>query len=200
MKNFSARLLVGLLAFAVGVAAFAVWLFLRTPHPVPSGQEQLAGAPDAAPEITAQGPPYYSRYENPVIPAGSFYVARDSGGYIMDAEAGNDGRALVISYDDKPIKRSADYPDAPTLPGFYLSYRVRLDFEMVKIIHDKVYFSTIGTGGVSYEFSGVTGEEIISHIDDSKPVPFIKGILTKSTNGKVERVEEIKFRHTIIAR
>jgi hypothetical protein len=107
---------------------------------------------------------------------------------------GYDERALVLSRDGKAIAPKAGDPDAPTIPGFYLSRNVRLNFERVEVIGRKVYFRTRTVSGVIYEFSGDSGEEIIGASDPATPVPFIKGILTKSRDGKLESEEEIKFR------
>ena len=200
MKHTPARLLIAVLTFTVGVTTFAVWLFLRSPHANSPSLRQSAYVIDTQPTVATQAPPYSSKYENPAVPDGLFYVVRGSGEYLVDAADGYDERALVISYEDEPVERNSSVPDAPTLLGFYLSHTVRLNFERVEVIGKKVYFKAIGTERVSYEFSGITGEESIPDIDDSKPVPFIEGVLTRSRDGKTEREEEIKFRHVPVPR
>lgn len=189
MKRVSVRLLIALLTFIVGVAAVAVWLFLNSP-------DLTTPAPSA---IATLEPPYSGRYENPAIQGGLFHVVRGSGEYIIDAPDGYDERALIISFDNKPIEHGAGDSDAPTRPGFYLSRRVRLNFERVEVIGKNVYFKTINVGGVSYEFSGISGAENIPG-DALTHVPFIKGVLTRSRDGKAEREEEIKFRYAGDAR
>lgn len=191
MNRISTRLLVALLTFMIGVASFAVWLFLWSPHDVPSETQESAFSADAA-----RQPGFTSRYENPATRSGLFYATRRSGDYILDPQDGYDERALVISYDDKPIKSKANDADVHTVPGFYLSDRVRLNFERVEIVGGKVYFKTVSVGGVSYEFSGFSGEEVVPTIDATTKVPFIKGILSRSRDGKLEGEEEIKFRYT----
>jgi len=144
--------------------------------------------------IIDQALPFSSHYENPAIPDGLFNVTRGSGGYIMCPFEGSDERALVLSRDGKAIAPKVDDPNAPTIPGLYLSRNVRLNFERVEVIGRKVYFLTRSFNDVSYEFSGDSGEEIIAASDPATPVPFIKGILTKSRDGKLVSEEEIKFR------
>lgn len=153
----------------------------------------------AASVFASQEPRFSSKYENPAIYGGLFYVVRSSGGYVIDSADGYDERALVISYNDEPIERKPNDPDAPTLPGFYLTYKVRFDFERVEVIGKKVYFKTRGIGGVSYEFKGISGEEVIPNFNPSIRVPFIKGILTRLRDGKVMSKEEIKFGHAVVA-
>jgi hypothetical protein len=41
MRRISIRLIIALLTFALGVAAFALWLFLRSPHSKPSDSQQV---------------------------------------------------------------------------------------------------------------------------------------------------------------
>jgi hypothetical protein len=189
MNRISSRLLIALATFMIGVASFAVWLVLRSTYDKSADTRESTSTTAA---IEQSG--FSSRYENPNIQGGLFYVVRRSGDYVLDPQDGYDERALVISYDDKSIKSEANEVDTPTAPGFYLSDSVRLDFERVEVVGNKVYFKTIGVGGVIYEFSGVSGEEIAPAIDDSTKVPFIKGILSTSRDGKLEREEEIKFR------
>jgi hypothetical protein len=143
------------------------------------------------PALAAQGPRYASKYVNPAVYDGLFYIA---GGPDKDGI-----RALVLSYDDRPIEPKANDPSAPTVPGFYPSYGERHDFERVEVIGKRVYFKTRRVGGVSYEFSGVAGEAVIPNFDPSIPVPYIRGTLTKLRNGKAVRRERVKFGHAVIA-
>jgi len=149
--------------------------------------------------IANQEPRFSSKYENPATYGGLFYVVRSSGGYVIDSADQYDERALVISYDDEPIEPKPNDPDAPTLPGFYLSYKVRFEFERVEVIGNKVYFKTRSIGGVTYEFKGISGEEVIPNFNPSIRVPFIKGILIRLKNGEVMSKEEIKFGHAVVA-
>jgi hypothetical protein len=152
----------------------------------------------AVPLLAQHEPQFSSGYVRPAAYGGLFYVQRH-GGITIDPEDGFDPRALVLYYDNKPIEPKSNDPDAPTIPGFYLSYTVRLDFEKVEVIRKNVYFKTRIVGGVNYEFSGVMGMERLPKPRPSLRVPFIKGTLTKLTNGKISSQEEIKFVHAFIA-
>ncbi len=189
MKRFSARVLIALFTFIIGVATFTVWLFLRPPQPEPHGPLQ-------SPHTTAatQESGFASKYENPAFSGGFFYATRSAGEFIMDPHDGYDERELILTYDNKPIKRRNTDAEAPTQPGFYLTPKVRLAFERVEVVGRNVYFKTVNTNGVSYEFSGTSGGEIINTISPSIPVPFISGVLTKTREGRPEGQEEIKFR------
>jgi hypothetical protein len=137
-----------------------------------------------------QVPRYSSRYKSPVIYGGLFYVVKSS---IPNED---DQRALVLSFNNKPIEPKANDPDAPTIPGFYLTFKDRYDFEKVEIIRRKVYFKTRPVGGISYKFVGISGNE--SDPDFDIPIPFIKGKLTKVKHGKVTKREHVKFSHAVI--
>lgn len=187
MKRILARLLIALLTFAVGSYASAAWQALGSWLSTPSDSQQVGHG------ITDQMLPFSSRYESPAIPDGLFYIARGSGGYVMCPYEGYDERSLVLSLDGKPLRPRPDL-NTSTIPGFYLSPNVRLDFERVEVVGEKVYFRTHNINGVVYEFSGASGEEVIGASGPLTPVPFIKGILTKSRDGKLESEEEIRFR------
>lgn len=145
-----------------------------------------------AASISAQrSPEFSSRYVKPAAYDGLFYVQRH-GWIVIDAEDGYDPRALVLSYNNKPIEPKPNDPDAPTVPGFYLSLMVRLVFESVEVIRQTVYFKT-------RTFNGVMGMEIVPNFDPSTRIPYIKGILTKLKNGKMMSQEKIKFVHAVIA-
>lgn len=132
---------------------------------------------------------FSSKYKNPQA-EGLYYVASSDN---------SDKRELVLSSDDKPMPQKTNEPDAPTIPGFYLLRSKRLSFEKVEVIGKKVYFKTRAVRGVSYEFRGTAGEEIVPKFDDTTPVPFIKGKLTKLKKGKIVKTERIKFGHAVIA-
>jgi hypothetical protein len=187
MKNISIRLVIALLTFATGIAAFALWLYLRSPHSNTSDSRQVSYGVLRLPQS--------SEYENPAIDDGLFSAVSRPG---IDPTDGYDERVLVISYTDIPVEPQASTPDAPTIPGFYLSSKVRLDFERVAVIGNKVYFRTRSIGGISYEFSGISGEEVIPHSDSSIHSSFIKGILTRLRDGEIMAQEEIKFRHAVV--
>lgn len=129
-----------------------------------------------------------SRYEKPAVYGGLFYLVNPRDDF--------DPRALVISYDDGPIPPKANEPEAPTEPGFYLTYEERCEFERIEVIRRSVYFMTRRRGGVSYGFVGTAGWEV--HPDLGVPVPFIKGTLTKFKNGRVLKKERVKFAHAVI--
>jgi len=133
---------------------------------------------------------FSSKYEKPAMYGGLFYVVGSSDNV--------EERSVVISYDDKPIEAKANDPDAPTIPGFYLSNKQRYDFERIEVIESSVYFKTHIIEGVSFEFSGTLGEEIVPTFDPSIAVPFIKGALTTVRNGKVVKKEEIMFGHAVV--
>ena len=185
MKSISIRLLVALLTFTVGVAAFALWLLLRAPSPVASDSPPAAHA-----EVSL---PLSGTYENPAAPDGLFHVVRRSGWHVIDASDGYDERALVLSYAERAAGPQETSPDAPTRRGFYLAPQLRFDFERVEVIGRKVYFKTHGVAGVRYEFSGNAGEEVIPASAPPARVHTIKGTLTRSKDGEVMAVEEIKF-------
>jgi len=194
MNRITIRLLIAMLTFFTGVASFTTYLFLRSPLPKSSDSERAAHIISVTPLIPVQERPYSSRYVNPADDDGLYYVVRRPAGLIMDPEDGFDERSLVLAYDDKPIKPIADAPDSPTFPGFYLPNRVRFAFEKVEVNGKKVYFSTCSVGGVNYEFSGTFGREALPDSAPTMTVPFIKGILKRLGNGKLESEEEIKFR------
>ena len=122
-----------------------------------------------------QCPRFSSRYKNP----------QAEGLYFVETSNADDHRVLVLSSNNKPIPPKANEPEAPTVPGYYLSYKKRLAFEKVEVISRKVYFKTRSVGGISYEFRGRAGKEIDPNFDPSVPIPFIKGILTKLKKGKI---------------
>jgi hypothetical protein len=136
-----------------------------------------------------QKPRFSSKYVRPATYGGLFYVYRDKGLIIP--------RALVLSYDDRPIEQKPNDPDAPTNPGFYLSYTEGFEFERVEVIGKRVYFKTRPTEDVSYEFSGLFGTKTDRSF--SPPIPFIEGTLTKLKKQKIVSQEKIKFIHAFIA-
>jgi hypothetical protein len=135
---------------------------------------------------------FSSRYLKPATNDGLFYVQRHAG-ISFDPEDAFDPRALVLSYDNRPIIEKTSYPDAPTVPGFYLSYAARFDFERVNVIGRNVYFRTRAIDGVHYQFSGVIRSERVNDIR----FQFIRGVLTRMKNGRVISQEEIKFVHAV---
>jgi hypothetical protein len=139
-----------------------------------------------APVFADQAQRLSSRYEKPAVYDGLYYSKSSQW-------------ALVLSYTDKPIPPKENDPGAPTKPGFYPSDKDRYDFQRVEVIGDKVYFKTRGVNGISYEFVGKTGSEIIPDFDPSTPVPFIKGVITTLKNGKPVNKERIRFSHAVIA-
>lgn len=143
--------------------------------------------------ISGQSPRYSSKYKNPTVYDGLYYVV--SSNLSNEFEEG----ALVLSYNDKPIGPKANDPDSPTIHGFYLSYKERFDFERVEVSDRKFNFKTRRASGVSYAFVGISGREIDPNFDSSTPIPFIKGRLTKCRNGKVVKKEKVKFSHAVIA-
>jgi hypothetical protein len=152
----------------------------------------------SAPLLAQRQPPFSSRYIKPATDGGLFYIQRH-GGIAIDPQDGFDPRALVLSYDDTPIIDKTKYPDAPTVPGFYLSYAARFNFERVEVIGRNVYFRTRSIDGVHYQFSGVIGSERIDGIPSSRRAAFIKGVLTRLKDRRVMSLEEIKFVHAAIA-
>lgn len=196
MRRISAHLFIALFTFAIGVAAFAVRHFVRSPHSRSADPQQVVHI--TATSVTAtQGPGFYVRYESTAINGGLFNVVRSSDGYLIDSTDRYDARVLVLPYNDNSIKPKADGSKAPTHPGFYLSNNVRMDFASVEAIGKRVNFTTRRDSGVSYEFSGTSGEEIIPHFSPPTSVPFIKGILKKLRDGEVIGEEEIKFRFAV---
>lgn len=139
-----------------------------------------------APVFANQAQRPSSRYEKPAVYDGLYY--------------GKSGEwALVLSYNDKSIPPKENDPDAPTKPGFYPSGKERYGFQRVEVIGDKVYFKTLSVRGISYEFVGKTGSQIVPDFDPSTPIPFIEGVITTLKNGKPVNKEEIKFSHAVIA-
>ena len=121
------------------------------------------------------------------------------GSYYLDSVNESDERTLVISEDNQPFPPPSNEPDDVTSPGFYLSRENRFDFEKVELVGKKVYFKTREIDGVTYEFRGTAGEEIIPEFSADVPVPFIKGILKEIKNGQVMKTENVKFGHRVIA-
>ena len=159
----------------------------------------LLGLAFLAGTVTAQEQAQFSsRYVRPFSYGGLFYVRRGDG-VVMDAQAAFDPRALVLSYNDKPIDQKPNDPDAPTYPGFYLSYSARFDFERVEVIGKKVTFRTRTIAGVRYRFSGSMGMERVAGMDASVRAPFIKGVLRRFKDGKLVSEESIKFVHAVVA-
>ena len=142
-------------------------------------------------KVVSQSPTHTSKYVDPAVYDGLFYV--------VSGDWRNDLRALVISYSDNPIGPKANDPDAPTIPGFYPSPGKRFDFANVAVVRKKVTFKTKTIGGVSYVFSGETGEEVVKGFDPSVLVPFIKGSLVTLKSGKIVKREKVKFGHAVIA-
>ena len=141
--------------------------------------------------VSAQHPSRFSStYKRPATEAGFFYVQRH-GGIIMDPQDGFDPRALVLSYNNNPVAEASGIPDAPAVPGFYLTHEARFDFERVEVIGRKVHFRTRPIAGVYYRFSGVIGSE--RSADASRLLSYIKGVLTRVNNRRVMGQELIKF-------
>jgi len=138
-----------------------------------------------------QKPRFSSKYVRPTTYGGLFYVYRDKGLVIP--------RALVLSYNDRPIEHKPNDPDAPTIPGFYLSYKERFDFERVAVIGKRVYFKTRTTEDGSYEFTGFFGTKIDHSFSRPTAIPFIEGTLTKLKKQKIISQEKIQFIHAVIA-
>jgi len=105
---------------------------------------------------------------------------------------------ISSDYHIKQEPPKANEPDAPTVPGYYLSYTIRLTFSKVEVISKKVYFKNRSVSGMSYEFRGTAGEEIDPEFDDTTPIPFIKDIMTKFKRGKIIKTEKIKFDRAVI--
>jgi hypothetical protein len=116
--------------------------------------------------------------------------------FFVESPDENDSRALVLSSNNKPIPPKANEPDAPTVPGYYLSYTKHLPFEKVEVIGKNVYFKTRKVGGVSYEFRGTAGKE--NDPEFAEPIQFIKGTMTKFKRGKIVKTLKIKFNHAVI--
>jgi len=143
-----------------------------------------------SPAAAGQQKRFSSRYVKPKA-EGLFYIER-AGVWNLDA--------LVLSSDDKPIPPKSNDPDAPTIPGCYLTGTTkRLSFERVEIIGKKVYFKTRTLRDMSYEFRGVIGSEIIPDFSDTVRVPFIKGKLVERKKGKIVKARRVKFGHAVIA-
>jgi hypothetical protein len=51
---------------------------------------------------------------------------------------------------------------------------------------------------MSYEFRGTAGEEIDPEFDNTTPIQFIRGTMTKFKRGKIIKTEKIKFGHAVI--
>lgn len=139
-----------------------------------------------APAFADQAQRPSSRYEKPAVYDGLYYSKSSEW-------------ALVLSYNDKSIPPKENDPDAPTEPGFYPSDKERYGFQRVEVIGDKFYFKTRSVRGVSYEFVGKSGGEIIPDFDPSTPIPFIEGVITTLKNGKPVNKEKIRFSHAVIA-
>lgn len=143
---------------------------------------------------TSQEPTYSRKYMNPAFYGGLFYVE--------DVGNKSEVRALVISYDDKPIEPKPNEPAAPTIPGFYLfngERYVRYDFEAIEVIEKEVHFKTRSTAGESFEFAGTSGLRSIKDFNPSIKVPFIDGLLTRFKDGKIVKREQVRFCHAVIA-
>src|ERR1044072_5135875 len=154
MKRVMAGLLIALVTFTIGVAAFGVSFFMPPTSSSPSAAQH------AATTAPAQEPTCSGRYESSASRGGILHAVRYPGCFVMDPQDGYDERGLVLSYGDRATAFEHDTSDAPATPGFYLSCQVRLDFERVEVIGRKVYFRTRSVRGVVYEFSGSSGEEI----------------------------------------
>jgi len=129
---------------------------------------------------------FSSKYKNP----------KAEGLFFVESSNDSDSRALVLSSNNKPILPKSNEPDAPTVPGYYLSYTKRLAFQKVEVIGKKVYFETRSVGGVSYEFRGTAGAEVDPEFTD--PIQFIKGTMTRFKRGKIVKNEKIRFGHAVI--
>ena len=129
---------------------------------------------------------FSSKYKNP----------KAEGLFFVQSSNDSDGRALVLSSNNKPIPPKANEPDAPNVPGYYLSYTKRLPFSKVEVIGKKVYFKTRSVSGVSYEFRGTAGEE--NDPEFTALIQFIKGTMTKFKRGKIVKTEKIEFGHAVV--
>lgn len=116
--------------------------------------------------------------------------------YYVKSKDGDDDRQLVISDDNQPIPQKPNDPDAATVPGFYMSRENRLDFKEIEINGNEVFFRTRELDGLSYEFRGTTGKEIVPDFSEDEPLPFIKGALKMIVNGRIVRSENIIFGRT----
>ena len=139
----------------------------------------------------SQRPSHSSKYVNPAVYDGLFYV--------VSGDWRSNTRALVLSYSDNPIEPKANDPEAPTMPGFYPTPERRFDFERVEVVRKKVYFKTRSVDGVSYVFYGISGQTVVRNFDPTIRVPFIRGTLVTLKNGKTMKSEHVKFGHAIIA-
>jgi hypothetical protein len=154
-------------------------------------QFKLAPTPSTLPSLSPVRTPKTSKYEPN---DGSFF-----GLYYVESKGIADERKLIISEDDQPIPPKANDPDEATVPGFYLSHENRLDFEEVEVSGNRVYFKTVATDGVVYEFLGTANKEIDPNFSEDVPIPFIKGQLKMIKIGSVIKTESAKFGHAIIA-
>ena len=126
-------------------------------------------------------------YRSPAVYDGLYYCGTDE----------YDPRALVLSWDGSPVTPKANEPDAPTKPGFYLSYEEPYEFDVIKVVRRSVYFRTRARGGVSYIFVGTAGWRINDMVEPSD-VPFIKGTLTQCKNGRALKKEKVEFSHAVV--
>jgi hypothetical protein len=104
-----------------------------------------------------------------------------------------DETSLVITRDGEAIPPKANDPDAPTLPGFYVS-GTRYRFTSHRVSMRSVVFRTVSVGGVSYRFTGSVGREDVESI---KNVPYVIGTLTTTKHGKTVR-QKRRFVHAVI--
>ena len=95
---------------------------------------------------------------------------------------------LIISKDNQPVGQL--YGDELTVPGFYLSYEKRLDFEQVSVVGQKVHFKTREIDGSWYEFDGTVNQEIFPLV--------INGALKAIRNGKVVKDQNVNFTRAVI--
>ena len=116
--------------------------------------------------------------------------------YYVKSTDEDDDRQLVISDDSEPIPQKPNDPDAATHPGFYMSRENRLDFKEIEINGNEVFFRTREIDGLSYEFRGTAGRAIVPDFSEEEPLPFIKGVLKMTVNGRIVRSENIFFGRT----
>jgi len=133
---------------------------------------------------------YKSKYIDPAVYDGLFYN--------LSADW-TTNFALVISYDDNPIDQKSNDSGAPTTPGLYPTHGKRFDFERIEVVRKKVTFKTRTVDGISYSFSGESGQGPVRGMDPSILVPFIRGTLVTLKNGKVIKRENIRFSHAVVA-
>ncbi len=129
---------------------------------------------------------FSSKYKNP----------QAEGLFFVESSDANDSRALVLSSNNKPIPPKANEPDAPTVPGYYLSYTKRVAFEKVEVIGRKVFFRTRSVGDIIYEFRGTAGKDIDSEFN--KPIQFTKGTMTKLKKRKIVKSVKMSFNHAVV--